>query len=71
VKPKSNKLYARYKYSQRRQTETEYLRILIKDCANQQKDEMLLDQIVFTVRSPKIRETLINEGSDLTLEKGN
>ena len=76
VKPKSNKLYVHYKCSQRRQTETETfeqfvtdLRILIKDCEYQQKDEMLRDQIVFTVRSPKIREKIINEGSDLTLEK--
>ena len=45
------------------------LRILIKDCDYQQEDELLRDQIVFTVRSPKIREKLINEGSDLTLEK--
>ena len=30
---------------------------------------MLRDQIVFTVRSPKIHEKIINEGSDLTLEK--
>ena len=30
---------------------------------------MLRDQVVFTVRSPNIREKLINEGSDLTLEK--
>ena len=45
------------------------LRILIKDCDYQQEDELLRDQIVFTVRSPKIREKLINKGSDLTLEK--
>jgi hypothetical protein len=76
VNPKSNKLYVHYKFSQRRQTETETfehfvtdLRILIKDCEYQQKDEMLRDQIVFTVRSPKIREKPIDEGSDLTLEK--
>jgi hypothetical protein len=76
VNPKSNKLYVHYKCSQRRQTETEtfdqcvtYLRILIKGCDYQQKDEMLRDQIVFTVRSPKIREKPIDEGSDLTLEK--
>ncbi|VDI35248.1 Hypothetical predicted protein [Mytilus galloprovincialis] len=30
---------------------------------------MLRDQIVFTVKSQKLREKLINEGSDLTLEK--
>jgi hypothetical protein len=69
-------LYVHYKFSQRVQTETETfeqcvteLRILIKDCDYQQKDEMLRDQIVFTVRSPKIGEKLIDEGSDLTLEK--
>ena len=37
------------------------LRILIKDCDYQQEDELLRDQIVFTVRSPKIREKLINK----------
>ncbi|CAG2185889.1 unnamed protein product [Mytilus edulis] len=76
VKPKSNKLYARYKFTTRKQSDVETfeqfvtdLRILINDCDYQQKEEMLRDQIVFTVKSQKIREKLINEGSDLTLEK--
>jgi len=76
VRPKSNKLYARYKFTTRKQSEAETfeqfvtdLRLLIKDCDYQQRDEMLRDQIVFAVKSAKIREKLISEGSDLTLEK--
>ncbi|CAC5373520.1 unnamed protein product [Mytilus coruscus] len=71
VKPKSNK-YARYKFTTRKQTDVETfeqfvtdLRILINDCDYQQKEECCKT----TVKSQKIREKLIKEGSDLTLEK--
>ena len=76
--PKSNRIYNRYKFKSRTQGEGEpfeafvtELKVLIKDCAYPEtiQDEMIRDHIVFGVRSSKIREKLINEGSDLTLTK--
>lgn len=79
VKPKSNKIYSRYKFKSRVQKEDEPfeqfvmdLRILIKDCGyatDELKNEMVRDHIVFGIRNGKIREELIKEGSDLTLDK--
>ena len=47
------------------------LRVLIKECQYpaDQEDEMVRDQIVFGVHSSKIREKLINEGSELSYQK--
>ncbi|XP_062593874.1 uncharacterized protein LOC134255374 [Saccostrea cucullata] len=45
------------------------LKVGVKDCGYQNADEMVRDRLVFGVRSDKIREKLINEGSNLTLEK--
>ena len=48
------------------------LRILIKDCGyatDELKNEMVRDHIVFGIRNGKIREELIKEGSELTLDK--
>lgn len=77
-KPKSNTIYCRYKLRSRVQKENEPfeafvtdLKILIKDCAYPAEinDDIVRDHIVFGVNSSKIREKLINEGSDLTLQK--
>ena len=77
-KPRSNKIYARYKLKSRTQAEGEKfehfvtdLRLLLKDCGYDEAvhNEMTQDHIVFGVQSPTIRGKLINEGSDLTLQK--
>ena len=73
VKPRSNIVYNRYRFSCRIQHEEESfeqfvtdLQILVKDCSYDKADEMVRDRIVFGVRSSKIREKFITIGSDLT-----
>lgn len=77
-KPKSNIIYNRYLLRTRVQNENETLeqfvtdlKTLLNDCQYQEElhDEIVRDHIVFGVRSSKIREKLIMEGSDLTLTK--
>ncbi|XP_052820412.1 uncharacterized protein K02A2.6-like [Mya arenaria] len=76
--PKSNHIFSRYKFKSRAQEDGEpfesfvtQLKILIKDCGYPVgiQDEMIRDHIVFGIKSNKIREKLINEGSELTLTK--
>ena len=76
--PKVNHIYSRYKFKSCTQAEGQTfeefvteLKLLIKDCgyADDIQNEMIRDHIVFGVRSHKIREKLINEGSSLTLER--
>ena len=76
VKPKSNKLFARYKFHQKVQQEGESfeqfltdLKLLVKDCGYADPDEMVRDRVVIGCHATKTREKLIQEGSDLTLEK--
>ena len=47
------------------------LKTLMKDCKYlaEIQDELISDNIVFCLRSSKIREKMILEGSDLTLDK--
>ena len=45
------------------------LKLLARDCAFKEPDEMIRDRIVFGTNSHKIREKLINEGKDLSLDK--
>ena len=77
-KPRSNQIYARYKLRCREQEDGEKfehfvtsLKLLLNDCGYDAAihDEMIRESIVFGVKSSKIREKLINEGSDLTLQK--
>ena len=77
-KPKSNVIYNRYLFRSRTQTESEpfeqfvtELKTLIRDCnyPAEFRNEMVRDHIVYGVRSSKIREKMIMEGSELTLEK--
>lgn len=77
-KPKSNVIYARYKFKCRTEDEEETfeqfytdLKVLFNDCGYNPdiEDEMLRDHIVFGVKSKKVREKLISEGSELTLQK--
>ena len=76
VKPKSNKIFARYKFHNIVQQEKESfeqfltrLKIQAKDCSYNDADEMVRDRIVIGCQSEKVREKLIQEGSDLTLDK--
>lgn len=76
VKPRTNTVYNRYKFSSRTQNEGESfeqfvtdLQILVKDCQYDKPDEMVRDRIVFGVRNSKVREKFINVGLELTLEK--
>lgn len=47
------------------------LKVLFNDCSYDHtiEDEMLRDHIVFGVKSKKVREKLIEQGSELTLQK--
>ncbi|KAK3107438.1 hypothetical protein FSP39_014641 [Pinctada imbricata] len=76
VEPKSNRVFSRYKFQCIVQSDTDSceqfitaLKIAVKDCGYDNPDEMVRDRIVFGIKSPKIREKLINEGSGLALEK--
>ena len=77
VEPKSNRVFARYKFQCIVQSNGDTieqfvtaLKVGVKDCGYGDKaNEMVRDRIVFGVKSDKIREKLINEGSDLTLDR--
>ena len=45
------------------------LKLLAKDCAFQDPEHMICDRLVLGTNSQKIRERLINKGSELTLDK--
>lgn len=76
VEPKINVIFARYRFHEKTQGATEpfeqfvtELRLLVKDCGYTNGEEMVRDRIVFGINSPKIREKLLNVGSDLRLDK--
>ena len=76
VKPKTNTVFARYKFQSRTQSSTETfekfvtdLKLLVKDCGYDKPDEMVRDRIVFGVNCHKIRELLLQKGSELTLQQ--
>ncbi|XP_026054529.1 uncharacterized protein K02A2.6-like [Carassius auratus] len=76
VMPKANPIFARYKFHEKIQGEHETfehfvteLKLLVKDCGYTNSDEMVRDRIVFATNSPKVREKLLNQSADLTLEK--
>ena len=76
VTPKANKVFSRYRFHKREQLDSETfesfvteLKLLVKDCGYHDPDEMVRDRIAFGVTSSRIREKLLNEGSDLTLDK--
>ena len=76
MKPKSNRVFARYKFHQKVQQEGESfeqfltdLKLLVKDCGYGDLDQMFRDRVVIECHSTKTREKLIQEGLDLTLEK--
>lgn len=76
VKPKSNRVYSRYRFLSRTQKEGETfenfltnLRLLVKKCGYQDQDDVIRDAIVYGIQDDKVREKCIGEGSNLTLEK--
>ena len=76
VIPKANPIFARYKFHERMQGESESfdqfvteLKLLVKDCNYDKSDEMVRDRIVFATNSGIVREKLLCYGPDLTLEK--
>ena len=77
VQPKSNPIFARYKLHSKIQEPGETvqqfvtaLKLLVKDCEyGQAEDDIVRDRIVFGTKSAKVREKLIDIGSDLTLER--
>ena len=69
-------MFARYKFHNKVQGPTEpveqfitELQLLVQDCEFHDKNEMVRDRIVFGTNSSKVREKLIMEGAELTLEK--
>ena len=63
VKPKSNRVFARYKFHQKVQQEGESfeqfltdLKLLVKDCGYGDPDEMVRDRVVIGCHSTKTRE---------------
>ena len=76
VIPKANPIFARYKFHERMQGDSENfdhfvteLKLLVKDCSYDKSDEMVRDRIVFATNSARVREKLLCYGPDLTLEK--
>ena len=69
VKPKSNRVFARYKFHQKVQQEGEPfeqfltdLKLLVKDCGYVDPGEMVRDRVVIGCHSTKTREKLNQEG---------
>jgi len=76
VNPRSNPVFARYKFHNRVQSEGEpidqfitAIQTLSKDCEFKEEAEMIRDRIIIGTCIEKIREKLLDEGSTLTLEK--
>lgn len=75
VQPKKNSIFARYKFNEVRQGSESVeqfvtrIKLIAKDCAFQEPNEMIRDRIVFGTNSQKVKEILLNEGDTLTLEK--
>ena len=77
LQPKSNPIFARYKLHSKIQEPGETvqqfvtaIKLLVKDCEyGQAEDDIVRDRIVFGTESAKVREKLIDIGSDLTLER--
>jgi len=75
VQPKLNPVFARYKFNniiQNSDASEKFvtnLKLQVKDCNYKDPEEMVRDRIVFGTSSSKVRERLINEGENLTLEK--
>ena len=69
-------MFSRYKFHNRVQGTAETfdsfvtdLKLLVQECNYQDPDEMVRDKIVFSINFPAIREKLIIENFDLTLDR--
>lgn len=76
VRPKLNPIFARFKFNNEIQGTDSIesyltrLRLAARDCEyGVKKEEMIRDRLVFGTNSSKVREKLINVGSELTLDK--
>ena len=76
VQPKTNIMFSRYKFHNYLQGTAKTfgsfvtdLKLLVQECNYQEPEEMVRDKIVFSINSPDIREKLIIEGSNLTLDR--
>ena len=80
VKPKANTTFLRYRFNRRVQGESEKfeqfftdLKLLANECnfcnVGTCRDERIIERIVFGVRSDRAREKLIEQASDLKLDK--
>ena len=76
VKPESNNIFARYKFHNIVQHEKEpfeqflkKLKIEVKDRGYKEPDEIVRDRVVIGCYPQTVRKKLIQEGSELTLEK--
>ena len=74
VSPKSNEVFARYKFhAQVQEGDKPFesfvtdLKLLVQDCAYNDSDQMVRDRILFGINNSHIREKLINKGNELTL----
>ena len=74
--PRKNKVFARYVFQERKQGQKETfdsfvidLRNLVKDCEYPTPNEMVRDRIVGGISSQEVREKLLDEGDNLTMEK--
>lgn len=45
------------------------LKLLVKDCGYPNSEEMVRDRIVFATNSPYVRDKLLSQGAELTLDK--
>ena len=77
VTPKSNVIFARYKFYNRVQGHNEPVdqfvtdvKLLVKDCGYPStiEDEIVRDRLVYGTNSQKVREKFISRGSDLNLK---
>ena len=76
IQPKANPIFVRYRFHCRTQAMDEPvenfvtdLRVLARDCAFPNVEEMVRDRIVFGTNSKTVREKLLSEGAGLTLDK--
>lgn len=77
VKPKSNPVFARYKFHTRMQADESFddfftdLKLLVHECTYKAEDvdEFVRDRIVCGISNSHVRQKLLSEGGDLTLTK--
>ena len=77
VQPKSNPVFARYKFNNDVQGDNSVeqfitrLKVLSKDCSFDATyvNDMIRDQMVFGIKSQDMRKKLLTVGADLTLDK--